>query len=212
MAEQLAFEQRVYQCRAVAHGEALARHGAELMQRPCDKLFSRAGRAGDQHVTEMARHFSRQIEHLEHRRAFPHDALELRVVKEPFLEFSDLGTLREEGCQFVERFLQAGIVEGLADKIVSAALDGLDRRLHIVEGGHQDHVDAGIVLQGLLQEHQPIHCRHFEIGQHGAAASDANLMKRVLRVRGSDHGEAGFVEPACRDFHLAGIVVQDADG
>ena len=167
-----------------------------------------AGGAADQHVGEMAGDFAGQLEDLEHGRTLADDPVKLRVVKELLFEIADLGPLREDGGQLVERFFQAREVDRLGDEVVGAALDGVDGGVHRIEAGDQNDVHAGIELQRFLQEGEPVHRGHFQIAQNHAATAGANFLQSLLRIGGAHHGKTGFVEALGDEVDLVVIIVE----
>ena len=119
----------------------------------------------------MARDFLRQLEYLEHRRALADNSVKLQVLKQFFFETANLAALREEFGELVEGALEPGEIDRLADVVVGAALDGVDRGIDRVVAGHQNHVHSRIELEGFLQKREPVHTRHLEISQNHAASA-----------------------------------------
>ena len=80
VAEELAFEQGIDQRRAVAHRQPLRADRADLVDRARDEFFPGPGLADDQNVRVVACDFAREIEYLEHGRAFADDAVKLKIL------------------------------------------------------------------------------------------------------------------------------------
>ena len=89
MAEQLAFEQRIHQRGTIAYREPLRADRTELVNGARDEFFAGAGLAHDQNVCIVARHLAREIEDLQHRRAFADDAVKFKIFQQLFFERAD---------------------------------------------------------------------------------------------------------------------------
>ena len=117
--------------------------------------FAGAGRADQQNVGVVARHFADHFEHFKHRRAPADDAVKFQIGQELLLEVADALSAVEGFGKLVEGFLKPRAVHGLWDVVVGAALDGRDGVVQRVKSGHEDHVDARIAMQRLLEECRP---------------------------------------------------------
>src|SRR5215472_5821616 len=211
VAEELAFEQRIDQRGAIADGEALFGHRAQLMKGARHEFLARAGGAADEHVGEVPGYLAGEIEDIQHGRALADDALKLRVEKELFFEAAHLRALREDGGQVVESLLKPPEVDRLGEEVVGAALDGVDGGLNGIKAGDQNHIDARIKLQCLLQEGEPIHGGHFQVAENHPASAGADLLQGFLRVSGSHNGETGFFEAFCDEIDLVAIIIENAE-
>src|SRR5579864_1772310 len=205
------FEKRVNEGGAVADGETLLSDGAHMVQGACDKFLARAGGPGDENIRVVARDLFGQVKNFKHCRTSPDDAVELEILEETVLEVTYMRSLREQLGKIVECFRQAREIQRLRKVIVGAAFYGVDGGIHGVVASDEEYVDARIVLENLFEKRETIHCGHLEVCDDGAAAAEADLLKRRLRVSGADGGKAEFCETVRGEINEIGFVVQNAD-
>ncbi len=84
-------------------------------------------------------------------------------------------------------------------------------RIHGVVASNEDDVDARIVLENFFEKCQSLHGWHLEVCDDGAAAAEADLLKRRLRVDRANGGEAEFCETVCGEIDEIGFVIENAD-
>ncbi len=209
--EELAFEKRVNERGAIADGETLLSDRAHVVQGASDELLARAGGAGDENIRVVARDLFRQVKNFKHCRTSPDDAVELEILEETILEIAYVRSLREQLSEIVECFRQAREIQRLRKVIVGAAFDGVDGSIHGVVASDEDDVDARVVLENFFEKCEPVHGRHFEVCDDGAAAAEADLLKRLLRVSRADGGEAELCETVRGEIDEIGFVVKNAD-
>jgi hypothetical protein len=73
-------------------------------------------------------------------------------------------------------------LERLEDVVVRAILHRLDRALDRAEAGHDHGEDVDVLLGDLLEQLQPRHPRHLEVGDDEVVRADAQLDQRLLAV------------------------------
>lgn len=120
--------------------------------------------------------------------------------------------LRRKESVISSRVFQARAFDGLREIVVGAAFDCFDCGIERVETRHEDHVDAGVALERLLQEREAVHGGHAQVAQDDATAALADHVQRALRVGGAHGLAAEALDGGAEYFDQGGVVVQDADG
>ena len=110
------------------------------------------------------------------------------------MQVADFRTLQENIRKFVERFFEPRGIDRLAEIIVCAAFDGVNRGVYGIAAGYKNNVYARIVLESLFEERQSVHFRHLEIGEDNAAFSQTDFLQRLLRASGACGRKSSFLE------------------
>jgi hypothetical protein len=120
-----------------------------------------------------------------------------------------------------QRVTLGGLLHGLHDlhalerllhEVVGAATHGLHSGLDGAVGGHQHHL--GVSRHGVerLQELQPAHARHHQVGHHhGHALLPAHVQRRAP-AGGREHARPLALEDAPQALEVGGVVIDDEEG
>ena len=165
--EQFGFEQRFGDGAAVERHEALRASRAVVMDGARHHFLARTGLAGDQDGAVGHRHGLEQVEQLLHHRTLADDALEAVTLVELRTE---VRVLRLQPALFerrLERVCQFVDLEGFADEVGGAALDGFHRVLHRPVARHDDGYDVRVAFDGRVHHLGPADPWHPEVGDDG---------------------------------------------
>jgi hypothetical protein len=174
-----------------------------------DELLAGAGLAGDEHGAGPLRRPLRQLQHVAHRLADRHHAVECVAL----LEFaSQVAVLASESGQVhctLHQRLQLVVVEGLLHVVDGAFFHGGDRRRNAGVGRHQDHRKSGHLLARTPQHLEPVDPGHPQVGdeqvvglrgQGGEGLRGICVRNHVVAFPPQHHGD---------DVHHALLVVED---
>ena len=119
--------------------------------------------------------------------------------------------LLERRLEDVQQFLE---LEGLADEVGGAALDGVDGVLDSAVAGDDDADDPRITLEGGVEDLAAVDARQPEIRDEDVVGEALQLVDGLLAGRGFGHGEAFLGEPLGHDGPEGVFVVdqEDMDG
>src|SRR5438445_371711 len=131
----------------------------EIVRRPP----RRAGRACQQKIHVMPRNLPRHLENINHGWTAAHDSVEFEIANQALLEIMNSSSSIELLGKISKGLLQALAVEWLRKIIVRAMLNGLDGGINGVEPRHENHINARIPVQRLLQKRPPAHTGHLQI-------------------------------------------------
>ena len=173
VAEQLGFQQRLRQGRAVDGDERRVRARRVRVDRARDQLLAGPGFAFDQHRRRRGGHARDQLVHLQHDGALAHDVLQLGLaVRRDGLLFGDQAPPFDRAGDGQPQLFD---VEGLGDVVVSAALDGLHRARHVAERGDQDDGRGGRLGRERRQHVEAAGPLHPHVGDDQVVAAVAAL-------------------------------------
>jgi hypothetical protein len=211
VAEDLVLEQRLRKTGAAQHDERRGGAGRELVDQLRDQLLARAGLAGDQGVLVTRRDRADEVEDLPHRVALADDprarAVRAHLVAQRdvlALETPELGQRRDPTQDvLVQEGLQHVVVGAVADRL-DGALDGPVARDH-------DDLEAGVDRLGRLEQADPVHPRHADVGDQHIEPVGPELLVRRLAVRDDGDLVASLVEVVPERDGDAALVVGEQD-
>ena len=209
MTEELAFEQGIHKGGAIAHGEALLRDRANLMDGARDEFLTDARRANEQDIRVVTGNFAGEVEDFQHGGTFPDDAVKLEIFEKLFLEGADTTALIVERSHIVKSALEAEMVERLGKKISGAAANGLEGGFQRVFSGHQDQVNAGIAAKRAGQEFVAIRGIEADAGKHEAAAAQTDQAECLFGIAGANGLIAHIGDERVERIALGGVVVEN---
>ena len=144
VAEQLAFQERVGDGRAVDGDERLVLPGAVVVDGLGHKLLARAAFPLNENVRACIGHGPDHLEDIAHPGRTADDIVD-GVLSLPFLDqIRDLVFQRPNLKGFGDGQVEFDDIQRFHQIFESAGLDGLDRGFHVVEGGHDD--DGNLVI------------------------------------------------------------------
>ena len=135
--------------------KGLWRAGAVVVDGAGEKALAGPGVAGDENRRVRAGKFFQAVDHLLDRRAFRNDHAE---IVDDILFAAQIVNLVLHLPLFdgpLHNQLDSGRGEGLADKIISALLDGLDNQFSLVRFAGYDDWGERQLLTGMLQQGKP---------------------------------------------------------
>jgi len=189
IAEKLAFQNALGDCRAVDGHEGPFPPVAQSMDGPGRQVLARSRFSGDQHRHVGFGHHLDGLVHPPHAGAPAHQALKRFMLPKTPLEPE---VFPQEPASF-QRLLEGPhhrlVIEGLGDEIVGSLLDGLHGQLHAPVGGHHDHRKPGMLPADDLEHFQAVDPPHFHV-QESHLRRDLFQKAQSLFSRG-------------RGFHLA---------
>ena len=142
MAEDLALEQRVGDCRAIERHERMRRARAQLVDGLRDQLLTGARLAEDQHRGGRRRRLLQHLIEGAHRGTVADDPPEAATIVELPAQRLVLALVIVELGEPLEQALQLIGIERLGQVVLGAALDGLDRGVDGPLRRQQDDLDV----------------------------------------------------------------------
>lgn len=181
MAENLAFEQVLWQAAAVQRHERLALAPAEVVQAAGDQLFAGAGLAFDQHVGRGVGNVGDQFAQVLHgRRAANDPALQAALFDQLAAQGDHLtgqAALLQRAADHVDQALGR---EGLFHEVVGAVAHGADRHVDIAVAGDQHHRQAAVAGLEAVEQLQAIDARQADIADDDAGEIVADAFQCLL--------------------------------
>ncbi len=197
MTEELAFQQRVVQDRAVERDERARSPRIGRVKCLGDQLLARPGLALDQDRRADRPDLLDQVEQLADLRALRNHGVKVIVAAHllaQLLELVDqLAALEDPLDQEAE---MVGVV-GLGDEIVGARLHGPQRLGRVAERGQNDHSHRQPLGAHLGQQVEPAQVGHPQVGDHQVVSLGAELIPgRAAVAGGIDFKAVGFEDLA----------------
>ena len=189
MAEQFRLEQVIGYCRAVDLDERLRRAQSVEMQRTGNQLLAGTSLPGHQHRRQFVAGDPRfGVENL------PYPGLDLfhrrRVADQP-LQAALLGLAPVVGGQRalhlhtaqgpLDRQLQFGQRHRLGQIVGSTELHRIDRGLHALRTGHEDHAQVAVHCIDLFHQLQPGQARQHDVGNDDVGMGGFERLERLFR-------------------------------
>ena len=185
MSEQLVLEDVLRERGAVECEERPFRPIALGVDRSRDQLLSRAGLSEDQHA---CRGGSNCLDDLVNRAHFFRLASELAVMRQSLelrrqlaIFLLDVELVERLGNERFESIELVGS-ERLLDVIVRAFTHCLHCRINRCLPGDDYALGWNRAVLQLLQQRQPVHLRHLEVGEHHAERFGAELVESLLTI------------------------------
>ena len=179
------------------------------MDRGGDELLARTRLAMNQDGRPATRHLRNVLHETLHGRVLADDAVELETLVDPRAQLSGLPAQ----TRTLERAVDDGDdgieLEGLGQIALRTKLDRLDRRIDRRERGHDDERRVRRHRTPALDQGQPVHPGHFEVGQHHVRLDLLDLQDRGPTVCGGAHRVAGVVQKLGEGVPRVGLVVDD---
>src|ERR1700719_3372736 len=159
----------------------------------------------------MPRNLPRHLKNVDHGRASAHDPVEFQIAHQTLLDIMDSSPPLELFDQIVDGLLQPLALKGFWQIIISAVLDCFDRRVDGVKASQEDDIHAGILVQSLLEERQPVHRVHFQVTENDAALALTNISKALVRVSGSKTPIATTGKCVAEHLYRCNVVIDHAE-
>ncbi len=182
VAEQLIFDQRVGDGRAVDGDKRRVAARAQVMYRAREELLAGAGFAEQQNGRGGRGHLLYLAPDFLHRRRIAYDAREPVAPRVLFSEQNVLGAQARFFKSALDEQEQVAAVDGLLQKFVSALFHRLHRFIDGAVGGQQ--YDGSISVRGLRgsEDFKPVCARHLQIGYHETVPGLVELAARFRPV------------------------------
>ena len=211
VAEDLALEQRLGDGRTVEPDEWRLDARAQLMDRLGDQLLAGAGFSKDEDRCRRRRRLLDDTVDGAHRRAVADDAAEAAAVGQLAPQRLVFALLDVQLRQPIQQPPQPLRIDRLAEIVLGASFDGLDRRVHRPLGGEQDHLHMVGIVANRLEQFDAVHARHHEVGHDDRRPELGNAFEGLGAVTGLVGGVAPrshqLGQPAARGF----LVLDDQD-
>src|SRR2546427_12122982 len=111
----------------------------------------------------MPRNLARHLKDVDHSRTAADDSVKFEIAHQALLKIVNPSPPIELFDKISDGFLQALAVERFGKIVISTVLDGLNSGFDRVKTRHENHINAGVKVQGLLEKRQPVHARHFQV-------------------------------------------------
>ena len=102
-------------------------------------------------------------------------------------------------------------IDRLAQVVVGAFLDRLDRRLHGALRGEQDEREIGQLILQRAQQLEPAHARHDQVRHDDGGTEGRDLLQRLFAVGGDVGLESPGADELGEPDARRGIVLDDED-
>ncbi len=208
VAEQLALDQLARERRAIHRDERLARARTSKMNRARDQLLAGARFAANQNRHVGRRDLVDRLEHAHHRARSPDHVLEHAGLEPHLLEQLVVLALEQLRLHHLAHFqAQLVVVERLGQVILGAGLHRFDRDSLRAERGDHQHGACGIELAHMLEQFEPAHSLHAEVGDDDVEQAGLDLLERFFAgLRRLDFVALLGEEPFERDDDAALVV------
>src|SRR5205807_6889486 len=155
----------------------------------------------------MPRNLPRHLQNINHGWTSADDSVEFDIAHQPLLEIMNSSSSIELFGKIGKGLLQAMVVERLREIIIGAMFNGLYRGIDGVEPSHENHINARIPAQCLLQKGPPIHRRHLQITQNDSALAVTHIFKSLLGVGSSKAAIAEVRKGFPQHLHNGGLII-----
>ena len=176
VAEQLGFEQRVGNRRAVDRDKRPVGARAERVQAAREQLLAGAALAFEQHRRVGGRGAVQLLQHLAERRVLADDPRRAAPLGQLLLQQDVLGQhapLRDGALHHQQQVIG---IDRLGEKVRRPLVHRGHGVLNAAVRGHDDHRQLGVELLGRAQDAKPVAGRQLEIGEDHGRARLAKLL------------------------------------
>ena len=171
VAEQLALDEGLGDCRAVDRDERLVAPVRELVNRARHELLARAAFPVHKHGRVARRRQLDPAIYLLHALRLANQLAEAALLLQLMAQEADLARQRLLLDRFLEQHLQPRGVDGLGEIVERAAAHGFHGGLHRPLSGHEQHDRRPARFLQLLEERESIH-----LGQHEVCHDDGWML------------------------------------
>jgi hypothetical protein len=189
VAEELAFEERLDDRRAVHGDEAAVAPRSDLMQRARHQLLAGPGLPRDERRADVRREPPDHAEQILHERTAADHPAELQPLGDIPFDRQQAAPPLDLVAHGGEQQLQPAEVERLAQVVHRAQLDRLHRGVDRGVAGHQHRLAVRIDLANGADDVEPADVRHAQIHHRDVRAPCLQLRDRVAAARTGDHVE-----------------------
>src|ERR1700722_8743772 len=188
--------------------EALARARTPKMYRARDQLLASARFAANQNGDVSRRDFVDRLEHAHHRARLADHVFEDAGLETHLFEQLIVLALEQLRLHHLAHFhAQLVVVERLGQVVLGAGLHRFDGDSLRAECGNHQHGACRIELAHVLEQFEPAHSLHAEVGDDHVEQSRLDLLDRFFaRLRGLDFVALLGEEPFERDNDSALVV------
>src|SRR5712692_9622632 len=165
------------------------------------QLLPGAGFPYHQHGRVRRRDSRRRLVDLQHDLAAPDHVLQRVLLADLALEPPVLGAEPPVPEGAVHHQLDGVHVVRLGDVVVRPAPDGVDRAVHVAEGGDQQHGRLDDVLHHPVEHLEPVRLDHADVADHRVEALAAALLLLAQELQ--------RLRPIGRDRHLVAVLGED---
>jgi len=211
VSEELAFQQRLGEGRAVQLHEGALRPRAAFVNGGGDQLLARPRLARDEHAGSRRGDLRDGLEDRIHGSGTPHDVGEAVFLSEAGAQqacFLAQATVLE-----LARHHQGQLahIDGFGEVVSGPGAHGSHGRLDLAEGRHDHHGQIGIQLVQLAQQLDSVHAGHLEIGHHDFGREVGYLAEGLEAVSGRLGRVALVAEELGESRAGIDLVVDDED-
>ena len=187
VAEQLAFQQRRRQGRAIAGQQGPIFAGTEAVEGAHHHLLAGAALAGDQDGPLAGRDALDDRKDVLHRPAFADDPLEALVDLQFAPQENVFAHQRGSLPDFAEDQLELIGRERLAEVVGGALLHCFDGRIHGGMAGDDDHLGGDAGGLDFSEDLQPVHARHLQVQEDQVEVAGEGRLQAGLGVLAALH-------------------------
>ena len=212
MAEQFAFDHRLGQRPGVDRNERAVAAARQVVQRPCDDFFTRAGFAQNQHVCLGPGKGADLFAQAQHGRRLPHQSCaQLLAIAERQAQAAVVQHQCAQGQGTAHAVEQGVAGKGFFQKVVSARAHGLHRQGHITMAGNQQHRQLGVLRVQVRQQLQPVHARHADVTDHHARPVSRDAFSQAIGFGQRQHFKPGQVQGLAERLAQVRIIIDQDD-
>ena len=179
------------------------------MQRARDELLSSAGFAADEGGPHVRRQPSHGIEQLLHDGTATDQAVELELAGELTVRGEEALAATETVSDGVEQSPEPLEVEGLADVVKRAELDGVDGGIDRRMSGHQDHFTCRMNVADRSQHLEAADLRQPQVNDCPVGLETRQFFEDPGSVRATDYLEASSAREVLDNADHGRVVVYD---